>query len=281
MLFVFFSVSFAISSYLPKVNGYDRIAVISIEGPISYNSGYSGVNAEKIIEYLDAAEKEITIKGVLLEINSGGGAVVASKQIADKVSKMNKPVVSVIKEVGASGAYWIASSSDVIVADPLSITGSVGVLGSYLEFAGLMDDYNVSYQRLVGGDLKDLGTPFKKLSPSEKNVMQSKINMIHKYFLNSVKENRNLTSLSGINTGVFYLGGEAKELGLVDYLGGKELAVNITKQLIGVKDAKLVEFKTKKSFLSFLNSIAYDFGFGVKEGFVDNSLSESFKYSLS
>lgn len=279
LLFLFFSVSTVLAGLLPKIDYGDKIAVIPIKGAISFTDSYSGVSAEKVIQYLNSAEKEPTIKAVLLDINSGGGAVVASKQVMEKVSSMEKPVVSVINEVGASGAYWIASSSDKIVADHLSITGSVGVIGSYLEFAGLIDDYNISRQRLVGGQLKDLGDPFREMSEVEKGIMQEKINMIHKYFLDSVKENRNLTSLSGIRTGVYYLGGEAKILGLVDYLGDKELAVKITNELAGTEDANLVEFKAKKPLLSFLNQLAYDFGFNLRKG-VSESYVESDIVSL-
>lgn len=276
LLFVFFSVSSMLATLIPKVDGVDKIAVIPIVGTISYADG-TGVAAESVLGYLDAAEKEPTVKAILLEINSGGGAVVASKQIADKIKTLQKPVVSVIEEVGASGAYWIASASDKIVADQLSITGSVGVLGSYIEFAGLMQDYNVTYQKLTGGEFKDIGTPYRELTPLEKEIMQKKINMVHNYFLESVKENRNLSSLNGINTGVYYLGGEAKKLGLIDYFGNKEFAINLTNQLAGTKDAKLVEFKQKKNILDLLNQVAYSFGFNLKKGATDNLVESDIK----
>lgn len=269
-MFVIFSVSTVVAGLIPKVDYSDKIAVIPIKGVIGFEQDYKGTSSEKVINYLDAIEKEPTIKGVLLEINSGGGAVVASKQLMEKVLSMEKPVVSVIYEVGASGAYWVASGSDKIVADALSVTGSVGVIGSYIEWAGLMQNYNVTYQRLVGGELKDIGTPYREMGDFEKGIMQSKINMIHKYFLESVKENRNLSSLSGINTGIYYLGGEAYKLGLVDKLGNRDLALSTLNELAGTKDAKLVEFKPKRTILDVLKTLASDVGFSAGKGISGN-----------
>ena len=145
---------------IPDLN--DKIAVITIDEPISIGKQsipfQNQFSSQDIIENLDKASQDSTVKGIILEINSPGGTVVASKEIADRVKSMNKPVVSWIREIGTSGAYWIASSSDKIVADPLSITGSIGVISSYLEFAGLLKNYNVTYESLTTGKFKEIGS---------------------------------------------------------------------------------------------------------------------------
>src|SRR3989344_5530558 len=89
-----------------------------------------------------------------------GGSSLSSLTFAEKIKELNKTKYAVIREVGASGAYWVASATDKIYASPMSITGSVGVIGSYLEFSGLFDKYGVGYERLVGGEYKDIGSPF-------------------------------------------------------------------------------------------------------------------------
>ena len=107
-----------------------------------------------------------------MEINSPGGSAVASDEIATAVKNAKKPVISLIREVGASGGYWVASASDYIIANRMSITGSIGVISSYLEFSGLMEKYGVGYERLVAGENKDLLTPYKKLEADQKALVQ-------------------------------------------------------------------------------------------------------------
>ena len=127
---------------------------------------------------IDSAKKDVRIKGVIFKINSPGGSVVGSKEIGNAIKKLGKPSVAVIREVGASGAYWVASSADVIIADELSITGSIGVISSYLQFSKIMEEYGITYERLVGGEHKDMGVPYKQLSKEEQIIMQKKINII-------------------------------------------------------------------------------------------------------
>ena len=250
----------------------DKIVIIPIQGTIS-NMGSdlpfssSQITSESIINSIKKAQENNNIKAVIFEINSPGGTVLASKEIADAVKKLNKPKVALIRDVGASGAYWIASSADKIIADPLSITGSVGVISSYLELSDLLNRYGINYERLVVGKYKDIGTPYKDLTEEERNLLQNKINKIDKFFLNEVKINRNLRDTKKIETGEFFLGSEAKEIGLIDYLGNKETAIEIAKELSKTKEAKLVEFKEKKSILDILNKIStssfYSLGKGI------------------
>ena len=159
----------------------DKIAVVKIYGPISLDGSSSSiipsssVNSQQILDDIAKIKKDSSIKGVIFEINSPGGTVVASEEIAHAVKELNIPKYAVIREVGASGGYWIASATDKIIASPMSITGSIGVISSYLEFSGLFEKYGVNYQRLVSGDFKDMGTPYKDLTPEEQAKMQNKL----------------------------------------------------------------------------------------------------------
>ena len=251
----------------------DKIAVIEINGPIT-SGGFkiplqrTGASSETLIKFLEQAEESKEIKAVLLDINSPGGTVVASREVAEKVKSLKKPVVAFINEIGTSGAYWIASAADKIVADPLSITGSIGVIASYLEFADLMEKYGVTYEQLISGKYKDLGSPFKKLTPEEHRLIQKKIDKIHEAFIREVAANRKLPvqDVEKIATGEYFLGEEAKELQLVDEVGTRDLALNITKQLIGVQKVTLVKFEETKSLLSLLTNLQSEALYSLGQG---------------
>jgi len=250
----------------------DKIAVIPINGIITVSGsglGFdsSGASSTKISAFIEQANKNTAIKGIILEINSPGGSAVASREIAESVKRSKKPVVSWIREVGASGAYWIASSSDFIVADPLTITGSIGATGSYLQFSELFEDYGVSYERLVSGEFKDTGSPFRELQDRERILLQSKIDQIHEFFVTEVASNRQMDrkDVANLATGEFYLGQEAINLGIVDQLGGRELAINITKNLAGIEKADLVRYEEKRKLFDIFGglNIFYSIGKGI------------------
>lgn len=220
--------------------------------------------SDRIAEKIREADEDSSVDAIFLEINSPGGAPVASNEIVRAVKEAEKPVVSQIREVGASGAYWVASASDYIVSDPVSITGSVGVLSSYLEFSGLLEDYNVSYQEITDGDLKELGSPFRQLQDDERQVLQQKIDLLGEYFLDDVVENRNLTAQqkADVGTAQFYIGLESVDAGLVDELGGEQEAVlwleNQTGKTVRVQDAQF-----QQGFFASLNQM---------QGFDSNTL---------
>ncbi len=270
-------VIFSISSIFSdkKVISKNKIAVIPVIGEIttSGSSGFplesGGASSTTLVKNLERAEMDESIKAIILEINSPGGTVVASEEVANKIKSIEKPVIAWIREIGTSGAYWIASSSDRIIADPLSITGSIGVIGSYLEFSKLMEKYGIGYEQLTTGKYKDIASPFRELSQEEKNLMAQKLNIIHEAFVDEVAINRKLPreNVASISTGLFYIGKEAKELGLVDELGGRELAINAAKRLAGIEDAELVRYEEKRSIFDLLGSVisypSYYLGRGI------------------
>tara|TARA_Y100000310_G_scaffold272474_1_gene287441 strand:- start:8546 stop:9484 length:939 start_codon:yes stop_codon:yes gene_type:complete len=262
----------------------DKIAVVPITGAIAPSQGVFGqenVNPKDIVSQIESIREDQTVKAVILEINSPGGTVVASREIAQAVDSLPQPTIAWIREVGASGAYWIAASSDHIVADELSITGSIGVIGSYLQFEDLFEDYGITYERLVAGNSKDIGSPFKKLSRSERNLLQSKLDIIHDIFVEEVAENRNLTisETRKLADGSFYLGIEAKDLRLIDVLGGKEQAFDIAEDETGLEDYETVVYEKSKGFLGLLQGVSahsfYFMGKGIGSAFVDDAKTQS------
>jgi len=256
-----------------------QIAVIPIKGAISIEGidnfiiERGGTSSNKVVEYLEKADSDKNIKGIILEINSPGGTVVASEEIVNVVKKIDKPVVAWIREIGTSGAYWIASASDKIVASPMSMTGSIGVIGSYLEFEGLMEKYGVGYERLVAGDYKDTGSPYKQLNQDEKYLLQAKLNTIYNFLVKDIAKNRNLKEekVRQLANGFFYLGEESYANGLVDYLGGRELALNVTKELANITQVGITEFKEEKKWYDFLSRISAFSSYYLGQG-IGNSL---------
>ena len=237
-----------------------NVALIHIDGVImgsedSQSFFESTTSSLDAVELIEKADKNPNIKAIILEINSPGGSAVASEEIANAVKKTNKTTVAWIREVGASGAYWIASSADHIVANRVSITGSIGVIASYLEFPGLLERYNVTYRRLVAGKYKDIGSPFKEMTSEEASVFQQNLDVIRDYFVSEVAKNRNLNKkdVDKIANGLFYLGSQAKDLGLVDELGGKD---EVIKYIDGKEDitAEIAEYKKEKGILDLLSN---------------------------
>ena len=133
----------SISQFTEEVS--EKIVIIPINGPLTISESGDGLltprtgTTSDIISNVKKAKDDSSVKGVIFEIDSPGGTVVASEELASAVKNLGKPNVALIREVGASGAYWVASASDKIVASPMSITGSIGVISSYLEFSKLFE----------------------------------------------------------------------------------------------------------------------------------------------
>ena len=280
-LIMLFILSWILAGILPslfyKSSEIGNIAVIPIKGVITSESGssfgQSNVAATELIKLIKKADKAPGIQAILFDINSPGGSAVASSNIAEAIKAVNKTTVSVITEVGASGAYWAATATDKIFANKMSITGSIGVISSYLEFANFLQKYNITYQRLTAGKYKDMGSPFKELEYDERVIFQSIMNKIHNYFIEDVALNRNLSKekVEELANGLFYLGEDAKEYGLIDFIGSKENALTYIEKELNIT-AELTEYKKEKTFIEMLSqTISEKFfyvGKGIGEGFL-------------
>lgn len=272
LIFVYLVASVASMFFFDKDDGFgDKIVVVPVRGVITTDvssdlfSRGSGVSSSELVKDIEALDADSSVKGIIFEIDSPGGTAVASQEIANAIRRLNKTNYAVIREVGASGAYWAASASDKIIASPLSITGSIGVIASYLQFSELFEKYGVSYERLVGGERKDVGSPYRELTREERVLLQRKINLMHEYFIQDVARNRNLDIdyVRNISTGEFYLGSEAVDLGLVDMLGDKRLAVEMMEDELGLSGLNVVERSYQKRLIDVvLGRAAYDFGRG-------------------
>ena len=265
-----------------------NVALIPIEGEItgSRDSGLSFGGAVSlspdIVEMIEKADKNPSIKAIIFEINSPGGSAVASQEIADAVQKTNKTKVAWIREVGASGAYWIASSSDYVVANRASVTGSIGVIASYLEFPGFLDRYNITYRRLVAGKYKDIGSPFKEMTSEEEAVFQESLDEMRDYFVSEIAKNRHMNKkdVDKIANGLFYLGAQAKDYGLVDELGGKSEVINYIERKEKIK-AEIVEYKKHRGLIDVLGDALSQSSFYVGKGIGSEVLDKTTASTIS
>ena len=266
VIFCLALLSFAASKLLLPGIG-DRVAVIPIEGTIG-ESGFLSPDTSEIVSFIEEADSDESIRAIILLINSPGGSPVASEEIMKAVKSTNKTTVAVIRDIGTSGAYWIASAADTIVASPMSTTGSIGVVASYIEYTGLMQKLGLSYERLVAGDYKDIGAPYRNLTNDERMILQEQLDQMHEYFIESVAENRHmdLGQVKNISTGMFYTGHQAKKLGLVDELGGQKEAEELIKSKLNLTEVEIVQYAPEKSLIGLLSQLASSASFQIGRG---------------
>jgi len=251
--------------------GTGNIAVIDINGVIM--TGKDGIfsssiaSSTEIVKLIEKIEKDKSIKGMILMINSPGGSAVASQEIADAINELNMTTVAVIRDVGASGGYWVSSAADKIFASKLSIVGSIGVRASYLEFADMIQDYNVTYRRLVAGKYKDMGSPFKELTEEENKLFQEVLDQMHEVFIEEVSQNRNLDveAVRALATGQFFTGIKAKEVGLIDEFGNKKHAKEYFEKELNMT-VKLKEYKKPIGILDVLAESSSESFYRMGEG---------------
>lgn len=224
-LLFFFLISSIISGITFSLSS--KIAVVPIKGVIMTEKETtiygSSVSSRQIAGTLDEIAQDDTIKGVILDINSPGGSPVASEEISMAIKRLSevKPVYALINDVGASGAFWIAVSTDRIYTSSMSTVGSIGVTSTGLGFEDFIRDYNITYRRQIAGEFKDMGTPFRKPTADEEEIIQEILDEVHVNFINHVANSRDMSyeDVEKYATGEIFLGSKALEIGFVDEIG--------------------------------------------------------------
>jgi protease-4 len=242
----------------------DSIALIHIDGAISgTGSSIDGVvTPEDIIDQLDQAANDPSVKAVLLRIDSPGGTVAASQEIAMAVERMEVPVVCSIGDIGASGAYMVASQSDHIVAAPGSAVGSIGVIMQLTNVQGLLDKVGVEFTVITKGDLKDTGSPYRSVTTTEVVLIDEQMTIAYEQFIEDVAKGRDMDveDVRELATGWAWMGTEALDLGLIDSLGNYSDAVDKAAELGGIDgEPNIVTFEPTLGFEDLAFSL-----FGLK-----------------
>jgi len=226
----------------------EKIGVVYIEGIIA--------NPLPILDWIKKLSKDSEIKGILVRINSPGGIVGPSQEIYEALKEVskNKIIVASMGAVAASGGYYVSLGAHKIVANPGTLTGSIGVKAQLTNFQKLMEKIGIEEETITSGKLKNAGTPFRKLSPEEKIYFQELVNDLYEQFIGAVVESRKLSKeeVLKIADGRALTGKQALALGLIDELGNFNQALEILKEMAGIKkEVILVEGPPKeKNFLS-------------------------------
>jgi protease-4 len=196
------------------------------------------VTSSDYVDYLiTTANEDPDIHGIIVEVDSGGGSPVAGEEIANAIKRSKKPVVAYIRDMGASSAYMAASTADRIFASKSSNIGSIGATMSYISSAESNMTNGFTYEQLSSGKFKDSGSPDKELTEEERALFMRDINILHDNFVKVVAENRNLPveEVMKIADGSTVLGERAKELGLIDEIGGRAEAEALLSTMTGVE----------------------------------------------
>lgn len=218
--------------------GGDNIGLITVEGSI-YES-------KDTIEQIEEFRKDDSIKAIILRVNSPGGSVAASQEIMQAASKASqeKPVIASMGTVAASGGYYLSLGATEIIANPGTITGSIGVRLDHLMLRDLLRWAKIQHETLKSGKFKDIGTFDRPLTAEERNLLQGMLEDIHLQFKEAVAQKRklDLEQVDKIADGRVFTGRVAYELKLVDELGGFTEAVERAKELGKIKgDPEIVE----------------------------------------
>ena len=225
-------------SFLKRADSQNKfnIGVIKIEGPI--------LESEDIVEYLDDFNERPDIRAIILRLNTPGGSVAPSQEIYEKVKQISeankKPIVASISSVAASGGYYIAIGADKIVANPGSITGSIGVIMSYPIAKELIEKVGLRFETIKSGKLKDSGSPYRYPSIEDSLYFKSIVDDLHTQFITEVSKQRNidLELLSDYCDGRIFTGKKAFKVNLIDTLGTFEDALNISMNLANISGDK-------------------------------------------
>ncbi|HII83445.1 MAG TPA: signal peptide peptidase SppA [Methanobacterium subterraneum] len=269
----------------------NTVAIVPVQGEIAYSQSNilgGGVTSPKTItEGIKQAEKDGSVSAIVLDVNSPGGSPVASEEIMNVVKNAKKPVVVWISDIGASGAYLVASPADKIVASPSSIVGSIGVILSLTDLSGLYQKIGVNQYAIKAGEYKDMGASYRNLTPEEERMLQEMVNQDYEYFIKQVAENRklDLDYVRSIAEGKIYTGTQAKELKLIDETGDREKAIESAARLGGIKgDYEVITITPTETLADIIKgystSFAYALGKGIGSLLNEGSVESSVDYSL-
>ena len=252
-----------------------EIAIVYASGACMMEGG---IEARKLARIMENVCSKSSTKAVILRVNSPGGSAMASDLVAEVVRKYKgkKPIIVSQGSLAASGGYWLSMDADTIVATPMTITGSIGVIASWVYDKGFSDTLGINYQVVKAGNYSDLGSPVtlpliglglpaRNLKQDERSQLEDMISNSYALFVNSVAEGRGMDSakVHELAQGRIYSGIHGKEVGLVDEIGGLQKAIDIAKERLNIAkddEIRLREYKPKSGFnlMDLFVSYSYD-----------------------
>ena len=223
----------------------DRVALVAVEGLIA--------DSRSVVEQLERYRTQPNVKALVVRIDSPGGAVAPSQEIYSGILKFRersgKPVVASMGRVAASGGYYVAAAANRIVANPGTITGSIGVIMQLPNVSGLLQKMGISTTVIKSGEFKDLGGAVRDLTPAERKVLQDLLDDVHGQFIDAVAAGRKMdrTKVVSLADGRVFSGRSARELGLVDELGDLRDAIARAAALAGLQETPPVIQERRRS----------------------------------
>lgn len=251
--------------------GGEKVAVVEIRGVI--------IDPQPIVEKLIKFRKNDQVKAIVLRIDSPGGGVGPAQEIYAEVKKVqrDKKVLVSMGSVAASGGYYIACAADKIMANPGSITGSIGVIVESLNVEELFQKLGLRSTVVKSGKHKDIGSPLRKMTREEQRLLQGVLDSVHEQFICAVAEGRKLPleKVRSLADGRIFSGDQAKALGLVDGLGNLQDTIAMAAQMAGIKGEPSVIYPEKKRF-SILDLLLQETIHKILQSLRENSHSLNF-----
>ncbi|HSA78842.1 MAG TPA: signal peptide peptidase SppA [Nitrospirota bacterium] len=250
VLFLTSSLSSRNTSAALSVIGTERVAMVKIEGIL--------ISSEHVVEELNDYADDSSVKAIVIRIDSPGGGVVVSQEIYNAVKnakKEGKKIIVSMGSVAASGGYYVAAAADKIVANPGTLTGSIGVKMEFANLEKLLEKIGVKGMVVKAGEFKDIGSPYRDMTAQEKKLLQDVIDDVHNQFIKAVAEGRNLpeADVRAIADGRIFTGQQALALKLVDQMGDLADSIRLAGSLAGIKGKpRVVEKRKKIPFLEYL-----------------------------
>jgi protease-4 len=244
--------------------GPNKIVVIPVAGIISREGGGvlpffdGGASSLAIIDQLDRAERDDAVKAIILELNTPGGGVVASDEVYRRIRarRSRKPVVALMTEVAASGGYYIAAAANHIVADEMTLTGSIGVIVTLVNTEDLGRKLGIRTVVFKSGAFKDMGSPDRPMTRTEAAMFQQLVNEAYNRFVGAVASGRKMDPgrVRRLADGRIFTGRQALRVRLIDSLGQMPEAIAVAKRAAGITDAMVVEYAPKGFWQSLAGS---------------------------
>ncbi len=230
--------------------GGAKVAVVEIEGVIGTEVS-RGLDTEEVVRTLLDYRDDASIRAVVLRINSPGGVVAPTQEIASAVRRLReakKPVVASLGSVAASGGYYVAVAADRIFASPGTLTGSIGVVMQLANVEGLLKKVGVEYVVVKAGAFKDVGNFARPMTPEERRILQSLLDDVYEQFIGAVAEGRHLDpqEVRGFAEGRIFSGRQAQTLKMVDELGGLQEAVEAAARMAGLPGKPKVVYPRRR-----------------------------------
>jgi len=229
----------AVKGEAPRLASGPRVGIIEVKGAIGMG-GRDGVDSEAVLKVIRRFRNDGDMKAVVVRIDSPGGAVAPSQEIYDELRALSgsgKTVVCSLGNVAASGGLYVAMGCPLIVAEPGTLTGSIGVISQFFTVKGLLERFQVKAETVKSGKLKDAGSPFRDMSPEDRAYWQSLIDQVYGQFVRAVAESREMPEekVRAFADGRVLTGETAKELDLIDELGSFQRAVELALEEADVK----------------------------------------------